>query len=173
MKYGMKTGMKIRIELVHVLPVALAFVAGLAASPIAQRWWPDAHAQAPAAAVAAAVALAPMIIDVAALKDADLNTTPNPDLRAKGFVATPNGSIAVQTGNVAKHFHTNTDEIQYIVEGTGTAWLGDEKREIRPGMLIVIPRGTHHAGTEAASGRFKAIAIKLPPQDPKDTTFVN
>jgi mannose-6-phosphate isomerase-like protein (cupin superfamily) len=161
----------------HALSLGLAFAAGLAVSPIAQRGLPDAHAQAaasaPATVAAAPASLVPMIIDVAALKDADLNATPNPDLRSKGFVATPNGTIAVQTGNVAKHFHSNADEIQYIVEGTGTAWLGNEKREIRPGMLIIIPRGTHHAGTEASSGRFKAIAIKLPPQDPKDTTFVN
>ena len=162
---------------VHALSIAVAFAAGLVASPIAQRVLPDVHAQAaasaPAAPAAASASLVPTIIDVAALKDADLNATSNPDLRSKGFVATPNGTIAVQTGNVAKHFHSNADEIQYIVEGTGTAWLGNEKREIRPGMLIVIPRGTHHAGTEASSGRFKAIAIKLPPQDPKDTTFVN
>jgi mannose-6-phosphate isomerase-like protein (cupin superfamily) len=152
------------------LPVGLAFVAGIAVSPLAQRLLPSAHAQASAPASAG---LTPMIIDIAALKDADLPTTPNPDMRSKGLVATSNGTIAVQTGNVAKHFHTNADEIQYIVEGTGTAWLGSEKREIRPGMLIIIPRGTHHAGTEATSGRFKALAIKLPPQDPKDTTFVN
>lgn len=159
------------MRIVHAFPIGLAFVAGLAASPIAQRLLPDAHAQ--ASAPAAAPSLVPMIIDVAALKDADLAATSNPDLRSKGFVATPSGTIAVQMGNVAKHIHGNTDEIQYIVEGTGTAWLGGEKREIRPGMLIVIPRGTPHAGTEAVSGRFKAIAIKLPPQDPKDTTFVN
>ncbi len=152
-----------------VVPVGLAFVAGMALSPLAQRLLPSARAQAPAAAPG----LVPAIIDVAALKDADLAATPIPDLRSKGFVTTPNATIAVQMGNVAKHIHTNTDEIQYIVEGTGTAWLGAEKREIRPGMLIVIPRGTPHAGTEAISGRFKAIAIKIPPQDPKDTTFVN
>ena len=156
------------MRLLHALPLGLAFVAGLAVSPVAQRLLPSAQAQAPAAA-----ALTPMIIDIAALKDADLNATPNPDLRNKGLVSTPNATLAVQIGNVAKHFHSNTDEIQYIVEGTGTAWLGAEKREIRPGMLIVIPRGTPHAGTESTSGRFKAIAIKIPPQDPKDTTFVN
>ena len=61
------------------LPVALAFVAGIAFSPVAQRLLPDAHAQASAPAAAG---LAPMIIDVAALKDADLGATPNPDLRS-------------------------------------------------------------------------------------------
>ena len=150
-----------------VLPLGLAFIAGVAVSPLAQRLLPSAQAQAPAAG------LTPMLIDIAALKDADLLATSNPDQRSKVMVATPNATLAVQIGNVAKHFHSNTDEIQYIVEGTGTAWLGEQKREIRPGMLIVIPRGTHHAGTEASSGRFKAIAIKIPPQDPKDTTFVN
>lgn len=156
------------MRLVHALPLGLAFAAGIAVSPVAQRLLPSAQAQAPAPA-----ALVPMIIDIAALKDADLNATPNPDLRSKGLVTTTNATLAVQMGNVGKHFHTNADEIQYIVEGSGTAWLGDQKREIRPGMLIIIPRGTHHAGTEATSGRFKALAIKIPPQDPKDTTFVN
>ena len=153
------------MRVVHALPLGLAFVAGLAVSPIAQHLLPGAHAQ-PAG-------LTPMIIDISAIKEADLPTTPNPDLRAKGLVATEHGTIGVQMGNVGKHFHSAADEIQYIVEGTGTAWLGDKKIDIRPGMLIVIPRGTHHAGTEQTSGRFKAIAIKLPPQDPKDTTFVN
>jgi mannose-6-phosphate isomerase-like protein (cupin superfamily) len=152
-----------------VLSIGSAFIAGLVVSPVAQHLLPSAQAQ----AAASAAGLQPMIIDVAALKDADLGATPLPDLRSKTFVTTPNATLAVQTGNVAKHIHTNSDEIQYIVEGTGTAWLGDEKREVRPGMLIIIPRGTPHAGTEATSGRFKAIAIKIPPQDPKDTTFVN
>jgi mannose-6-phosphate isomerase-like protein (cupin superfamily) len=164
----------------RAVPLALAFAAGVALVPALRAvLLPDAHAQASAAASGGAGApsapppLTATIIDVAALKDGDLLATPNPDLRSKGFVATPNATLAVQMGNVAKHFHSNTDEIQYIVEGSGTAWLGDQKREIRPGMLIIIPRGTHHAGTEAISGRFKAIAIKIPPQDPKDTTFVN
>jgi mannose-6-phosphate isomerase-like protein (cupin superfamily) len=145
--------------------LAFAFVAGIVAAPLAQQWLPGAHAQ--------AAGLTPLIIDIAAIKEAELPATPNPDLRAKGLVATEHATIAVQMGNVAKHFHSGADEIQYIVEGTGTAWLGDSKREIRPGMLIIIPKGTHHAGTESTSGRFKALAIKIPPQAPNDTTFVN
>ena len=113
------------------------------------------------------------MIDVAAMKHADLPTTANPEMNAKGLVVTDNATLGLQSGNVAKHNHPNTDEIQYIVEGSGTAWLGDSRREIRPGMLIIIPRGTHHAGTESTSGRFKALAIKIPPQAPTDTTYVN
>jgi len=153
------------MKLLPALSLAAAFATGAAVSPLALRLLPVAHAQ-PAA-------LAPMIIDIAAIKEADLPTTSSPDLRARGLVATEHATLAVQMGNVAKHFHSGADEIQYIVEGTGTAWLGDSKREIRPGMLIIIPKGTHHAGSESTSGRFKALAIKIPPQAPTDTTFVN
>jgi len=153
------------MRLAPTLSLALAFGAGVAVSPFAQRLLPGAQAQ-PAG-------LTPMIIDIAAIKEAELPTTPNPDMRSKGLVATEHATIAVQMGNVAKHFHSGADEIQYIVEGSGTAWLGDSKREIRPGMLIIIPKGTHHAGSESTSGRFKALAIKIPPQAPTDTTFVN
>ncbi len=152
------------MRLISTLSLALAFGAGLAVSPLAQRLLPSAQAQAPG--------LTPMIIDIAAIKEADLPTTPNPDLRSKGLVATEQATIAVQMGNVGKHFHTDANEIQYIVEGTGTAWLGDTQREIRPGMLLIIPKGTNHAGTVQTSGRFKALAIKIPPQAPTDTTFV-
>jgi mannose-6-phosphate isomerase-like protein (cupin superfamily) len=153
------------MRLIPTVSIALAFGAGALLTPLAQRLLPSAQAQAPA--------LTPMIIDIAAIKEMELPTTPNPDLRSKGLVTTDHATIAVQMGNVAKHFHSGADEIQYIVEGTGTAWLGDTKREIRPGMLIIIPKGVNHAGTESISGRFKALAIKIPPQDPKDTTFVN
>ena len=79
----------------------------------------------------------------------------------------------MQTGNVGKHYHAKSDEIQYIVEGTGTAWLGDRLVDIKPGMLLVIPKGTAHAGTVPSNGRFKAIAIKVPPQASGDTVFLN
>jgi len=153
------------MRLATTVSLALAFTAGIAVTPLTQHFLPSAHAQ--------AAGLTPMVVDIAAIKEAELPTTPNPDLRSKGLVSHEHGTIAVQMGNVAKHFHTNADEIQYIVEGTGTAWLGDKQIELRPGILVIIPKGTHHAGTVQTSGRFKALAIKLPPQAPTDTTFVN
>ena len=94
-------------------------------------------------------------------------------LPVKTLVVTDQATLAVQTGNVGKHFHSKSDEIQYIIEGTGTAWLGDKQVAIKPGTLLIIPKGTNHAGTVAVTGRFKAIAIKIPPQANGDTTFVN
>ncbi|WP_457282890.1 cupin domain-containing protein [Polaromonas sp. P5_D5] len=145
--------------------VTVAFVAGIALSPLAQHALPDAHAQ--------AVPLAPAMIDLAALKHGDIPGTPNPEMNAKGLVITDNATIGIQSGNVAKHIHPKTDEIQYIIEGSGAMWLGGERKEFKPGTLIIIPKGTAHGGTLVTSGPVKALAIKIPPQARDDVTFVN
>src|SRR6266571_9555411 len=149
---------------VLILAVASAFGAGLALSP-ARDMISAAHAE--------ATGLAPAIIDLAYIKHADLPATANPDMNAKALVVTDNATIAIQSGNVAKHIHPKTDEIQYIVEGSGSMWLGGERKEFKPGTLIVIPKGTAHAGTIVTSGPVKAIAIKIPPQGKDDVIFVN
>lgn len=147
------------------IAAGLAFAAGLAVSPIAEHVFSDAHAQ--------GAPLAAAMIDLAGMKHADIPTTPLPEMNAKGLVATDSGTVGIQSGNVAKHIHPKTDEIQYIIEGSGSMWLGNERREFKAGTLIVIPKGTAHAGTIVTSGPVKAIAIKLPPQPRDDTVFVN
>jgi mannose-6-phosphate isomerase-like protein (cupin superfamily) len=94
-------------------------------------------------------------------------------MRSNTFFADPGSTVSVQTGDVAKHYHRNSDEIQYIVEGRGTFWLGDREQEVGPGDLIIIPKGTTHAGSHATTGRFKAISIKSPPQAADDVHPVN
>jgi len=145
--------------------VVTSFAAGIALSPLAHRAMSQAHAE--------AAPLAPVMIDLTALKHGDLPATPNPDMNAKGLVATDNATIGIQSGNVAKHMHPKTDEIQYIIEGSGAMWLGGERKEFKPGTLIVIPKGTAHGGSVVTSGPVKAIAIKIPPQSAGDTVFLN
>ena len=146
------------------IALALAFGAGLAASPMLQRALPEAHAD--------DSTLQPQMIDLTALKHADLPETPNPEMHNRPLVNTPNATVALQSGNVAKHIHPKTDEIQYIVEGSGSMWLGNERKEFKPGTLIIIPKGTAHAGTIVADGPVKAIAIKIPPQPKDDVVFL-
>lgn len=148
-----------------LLVVSLAFAAGAVFSPVMQHALSDAHAQ--------SAAMAPQMIDLAAMKHGDIPATPNPEMHAKGLVVTDSGTVGIQSGNVAKHIHPKTDEIQYIIEGSGSMWLGNERKEFKPGTLIVIPKGTAHAGTIVTNGPVKAIAIKLPPQPKDDTVFVN
>jgi mannose-6-phosphate isomerase-like protein (cupin superfamily) len=147
-----------------ILSLALAFGGGIAASPLIRDAIPAAHAD--------DSTLQPQMIDLMALKHADLPETSNPEMRNRMLVNTPNATIALQSGNVAKHIHPKTDEIQYIVEGSGAMWLGNERKEFRPGTLIIIPKGTAHAGTIVSNGPVKAIAIKIPPQPKDDVVFV-
>jgi mannose-6-phosphate isomerase-like protein (cupin superfamily) len=147
------------------LAIAVAFVLGLVVSPLARNAISDARAE--------AAPLAPAMIDLAALKHADLPTTANPEMNARGLVVTDNATVGIQSGNVAKHMHPKTDEIQYIIEGSGAMWLGGERKEFKAGTLIIIPKGTAHGGTLVTSGPVKAIAIKIPPQPKDDVTFLN
>jgi hypothetical protein len=71
-------------------------------------------------------------IDLMAIKHDDLPTTPLPEMNSKGLVNTDNATIAIQSGNLAKHIHSNTDEIQYIVEGSGSTRPGSEQKDFPP-----------------------------------------
>ena len=118
-------------------------------------------------------AMAPQVVNVIEIKDSDLNAVPNsPGNFNKTYVTADGATVSVQTGNVAKHLHPLTNEIQYVVEGSGKIWLGDKQIDFKPGDLMIIPKGTPHAGTVTTTGKYKAIAIKTPPQPAGDTTML-
>jgi mannose-6-phosphate isomerase-like protein (cupin superfamily) len=94
-------------------------------------------------------------------------------MHSKMFVNADGATISIQDGNAPKHLHPNTNEIQYILEGTGTIWLGDKEVRVKPGDLVVIPKGTPHGGTKPDGRTLKAIAIKTPPQAPDDVKLLD
>jgi mannose-6-phosphate isomerase-like protein (cupin superfamily) len=89
-------------------------------------------------------------------------------MRNKTLVSVDGATISIQDGSPPKHLHTNANEIQYILEGKGTIWLGDKEVQVKPGDLVIIPKGTPHGGTKPDGRTIKAIAIKTPPQAPDD-----
>jgi mannose-6-phosphate isomerase-like protein (cupin superfamily) len=94
--------------------------------------------------------------------------------RNKMFASADGGTVSVQDGNVPKHLHPNANEVQYILEGTGTIWLGDKEVRIKPGDLVIIPHGTAHGGTKPdGGGSIRAIGIKTPPQTPDDVKLLD
>jgi quercetin dioxygenase-like cupin family protein len=94
-------------------------------------------------------------------------------MRNKTFVSVDGATISIQDGSPPKHLHANANEIQYILEGKGTIWLGDKEVQVKPGDLVIIPKGTPHGGTKPDGRTIKAIAIKTPPQAPDDTKLLN
>ena len=143
--------------------VALAFIAGATASQLFPR------------AIAADTMMTAQIIDVPGLSGDALGMASGTGLRSKAFVIQDGMTLAVQAGPVPKHMHMNANEIQYYLEGTGTIWLGDKEVRVKPGDLVVIPKGTAHGGTkpDAGSAPIKAIALKTPPQAPDDIKPLN
>lgn len=113
-----------------------------------------------AAPAAPPALLSAQAIDLTALKAEDLPQVGQSPLHTLALVATENGTVNVQTGFVPKHMHQHSDEIQLILEGTGTIWVGNERKPFKPGTLLVFPRGVAHGGADAP---YKSLAIKLPP----------
>ena len=142
--------------------LALAFVAGLAVSRMPQQ-------------AQAANEMTPQIIHLPDLSGDKLGMASGTGFRSKGLVVQDGMTLGVQAGNVPKHMHLGANEMQYILEGTGTIWLGEKEVQIKPGDLVIIPKGTAHGGTkpDGGSAPIKAIAIKTPPQAPDDTKLLN
>ncbi len=113
------------------------------------------------------------IIHTGELEGEGLGLPSGSGLRSRMFVSADGATVSVQDGNVPKHMHLNANEMQFILEGTGTIWLGDKEVKVKPGDLVVIPKGTPHGGTKPEGRPFKTIAIKTPPQAPDDTKMLD
>ena len=142
----------------YFVVAAIAFVLGatIARAPIAK---------------AAAAPLQPVAIDLMTITTADMPppTTIFPNLHVKQLLATDGVTAQLALGTAPKHYHAAAAEIQVILDGSGTEWLGDRSVDLRPGMMIVIPAGTAHSGTvDTSGGKLRLVAFKTPPQAPDD-----
>ena len=78
-------------------------------------------------------------------------------------------NLHVTTVNDATaHYHEHCTEYYYIVEGSGTMEVGDEKVEVSPGTAILIPPGVAHRG----DGGFTTVVFGVPAWDPEDEVIV-
>jgi quercetin dioxygenase-like cupin family protein len=62
----------------------------------------------------------------------------------------------------AFHTHPEMDEIIYVLEGAMTQWLELDKRELRPGDSIYIPRGVVHGCLNETTAECEFLAILSP-----------
>ena len=62
------------------------------------------------------------------------------------------------------HDHPVQEEVYYVLEGKGTVWYGEDKKEtpIEPGLAIWIPRGVEHAVRNTGDEQLR-IAFFLAP----------
>jgi mannose-6-phosphate isomerase-like protein (cupin superfamily) len=69
----------------------------------------------------------------------------------------------------ARHYHRETTEVYYILEGTGKIELNGDWHEVEPGTTIWIEPGTRHRVVSAAG--LKTIVFALPALNPADEWF--
>ncbi len=147
-------------RIVAAVSIATAFAAGCGAT----------HLLRPALAADTAM---PQVIHTQDFSGDALGPANAGGMHSRTFFTADGATIALQDGNTGKHMHPNTNEIQYVLEGTGTIWLCDKEVKVKPGDLIVSPKGTAHGGTKLDGRPLKAIAIKIPPQAPDDTKLLD
>jgi mannose-6-phosphate isomerase-like protein (cupin superfamily) len=121
----------------------------------------------------AAESMTAQVIHTGELEGDTISPVNSGGMRNKVLAVADGMTVAIQDGSPPKHLHANAHEIQYILEGTGTIWLGDKEVTVKPGDLVIIPKGTPHAGTKPNGRTIKAIAIKTPPQTPDDVKLLN
>ena len=68
-----------------------------------------------------------------------------------------------------RHYHKLTDEIYYILEGTGQIELDGDQHEVIPGTTIHIPAGCRHRLTSERGVR--TIVVAIPAFQPDDEYF--
>ena len=68
---------------------------------------------------------------------------------------------------VGRHMHSTTDEIVFVVKGTGEMYINGKWVPVKAGDVHVCPRGVVHATRSSAGGELWMIGMYTPPQ-PKD-----
>ena len=56
------------------------------------------------------------------------------------------------------HYHERTDEIYYVLDGTGRMRVGDEEVELQKDVTVYVPRGVKHR----AWGNLKVLVVCIP-----------
>jgi len=56
------------------------------------------------------------------------------------------------------HYHQRTDEIYYVLKGTGQMRLDDVEIELRKDVTVYVPRGVKHR----AWGNLKVLVVCIP-----------
>lgn len=71
------------------------------------------------------------------------------------------------------HYHPNTEEIYYILNGQGRMRIGDELSDVVPGDAIAIPPGLIHQITNTGRETLVFLCCCAPAYEHADTVLVD
>lgn len=90
------------------------------------------------------------------------------------LTAADGGPCSVHVTSIAdsvRHYHRDTTEVYYILEGTGKMELAGEWHAVSPGSVIRIDKGTRHRLVGDCGKAISTIVMAFPPFNDKDEWF--
>ena len=71
------------------------------------------------------------------------------------------------------HYHSQTEEIYYILSGSGRMQIGDDQRDVTVGDAIAIPPGAVHTILNTGQEELKFLCCCAPCYEHDDTILVD
>ena len=79
-------------------------------------------------------------------------------------------SYVVIDSNARSHMHKKTEEVYFIIKGKANMKIGDEKRPIKEGDVISIPKNQFHS-IEDVEETMELVVVTHPKYDPDDLIY--
>lgn len=97
------------------------------------------------------------------------------ELAGPAWTPARNQSLAEATvpvgGATTAHYHRTTEELYYIVSGTGLMRVGEEERAVRRGDCVVIPPGAEHKLSNTGAEPLVLLCCCAPAYSDEDTVL--
>jgi hypothetical protein len=74
-------------------------------------------------------------------------------------------------GSTERHYHKQSEELYFLLEGTGLMEIDGTSRPVTPGDAILIPPGAWHQITATPPDPLRFLCCCAPPYDHSDTYF--
>ena len=105
-----------------------------------------------------------ILVKTVAVKNVDAFQNPHA-VEAKKIYSTENAEVihmALSPGQSLKRHTTPVNVFFYILEGTGTVEIGEEKQEVTKDTLIDSPKNIPHLLSNTGEALFRFLVVKLP-----------
>ena len=70
-----------------------------------------------------------------------------------------------------RHYHAKTEEIYFVVKGSGRMEVDGDTRVVRPGDAVLIPPGAWHTLENTGTSELRILCCCSPPYSHDDTFF--
>jgi mannose-6-phosphate isomerase-like protein (cupin superfamily) len=71
----------------------------------------------------------------------------------------------------ARHYHRATEEIYFVLKGSGEMEVDGSTERVRPGDAVLIPAGAWHTLVNDGTSELRILCCCVPPYSDEDTFF--